>query len=119
MPWSLILVLAIWMVSPATTRGLPESVHIELSRDLNKSTEARDEISWEIKKNQDETERAAEKLVEIDVPVNRLNLQKYKLWQEQGCVCAYTLKCLNLETLPSSSARLRRPTLCLMIFSLL
>jgi CRISPR-associated endonuclease Csn1 len=79
--------------------GLPESIHIELARELNKSAEARDEIAYQNKKNKAVNDEAAEMLAKISVKVDRLNIQKYKLWKEQGCTCIYTGASLSLDDL--------------------
>lgn len=79
--------------------GLPESIHIELARDLNKSAEARDELAKQNKKNQDASDEAARELAKIGVKADRLGIQKYRLWKEQGGVCVYTGNCLGLADL--------------------
>jgi len=84
--------------------GMPESVHIELARDLNKSAEARDEQAKQNKKNQLASEEAAKALASIDETPNRLKIQKYKLWKEQGGICVYTGNCLALTDLYSGNA---------------
>ncbi len=81
--------------------GLPETIHIELARELNKSAEVRDELAKQNLKNQKASDAAARELEEIGVKVNRLNIQKYKLWKEQGGECAYTGETINLERLYS------------------
>ena len=79
--------------------GPPDSIHIELARELNKSAEARAEIEKQHRKNKEESDEAAKELDKINVKVNRLNIQKYKLWKEQGGECLYTGKCLKLTAL--------------------
>jgi len=82
--------------------GLPDSIHIELARDLNKSAEARDEAAKQNEKNRKASDEAAEELKKIEVievKVNHLNIQKYKLWKQQGCACVYTGQALSLNDL--------------------
>ncbi len=79
--------------------GLPEKIHIELARELNKSAEARAEIESQNKKNQAASKKAAEELVNLNVHINRLNIQKYKLWEEQGGECVYTGESLDITRL--------------------
>lgn len=79
--------------------GLPEDIHIELARDLNKSAEAREEIAKSNAENQKENDNIREILEHHNVTVHRTNLQKYKLWQEQGCVCIYTNEPISLKRL--------------------
>lgn len=81
--------------------GLPETIHIELARDLNKSAEARDEIEKINSRNKKESDKAAEELRKNNHPVNRLNIQKYKLWKEQKCQCVYTGNAISLSALYS------------------
>jgi len=81
--------------------GLPETIHIELARDLNKSAEARAEIEKQNKKNKDVNDKAAKALDELSPPVrvSRLNIQKFKLWEEQSATCIYTGEPLSLKDL--------------------
>lgn len=79
--------------------GLPESIHIELARDLNKSAEAREEIERRNEKNRKASDKAAEDIRAIGETVNRLNIQKYKLWKEQAGLCLYTGEALALVDL--------------------
>lgn len=64
--------------------GKPEKIHIELTRDLKSSKEARDRIQSQIKKNQDHKDEIAKRLKEdhgIEHP-HREDFQKYMLWEE-------------------------------------
>lgn len=70
--------------------GLPKTIHIELSRDLNKSAEQRQEIVKLQEDNKRHNDEAAEFLIGLKRPVTRLNIQKYRLWKEQNCICIYT-----------------------------
>ena len=70
--------------------GLPKTIHVELSRDLNKSAEQRQEIVKLQEENKRYNDEAAEFLIGLKRPVTRLNIQKYRLWKEQNCICIYT-----------------------------
>jgi len=81
--------------------GPPETIHIELARELNKSAEAREKIEKQNKKNKDDNDKAAKALGELSPPVkvSRLNIQKFKLWKEQSATCIYTGEPLSLTDL--------------------
>jgi CRISPR-associated endonuclease Csn1 len=82
--------------------GLPQQIHIELARDLKKSAEARDEIARQNEKNRKANDAVAEKLRDHGITVSRLNIQRYKLWEEQGGLCVYTGECIALSRLYNS-----------------
>lgn len=82
--------------------GLPETIHIELARDLNKSAEDREAETKRNLANQKTNDDIAKKLVNLKVPVNRKNIQKYKLWKEQGSLCVYTGKTISERDLYGS-----------------
>jgi CRISPR-associated endonuclease Csn1 len=79
--------------------GLPESIHIELARELNKSAEAREKLAKLNEKNKVVNDQVAEELEKHSITANRLNIQKYKLWKEQQSVCVYTGKTLCFSDL--------------------
>lgn len=79
--------------------GLPVAIHIELARELNKSAEARDEIAKNNEKNRKTNDRIAERLREAGITISRLNIQRYKLWEEQKTLCLYTGKPIELGNL--------------------
>jgi len=81
--------------------GLPETIHIELARDLNKSAKARAEIEEINKNNKATSDAAAKDLRKHNIPVNRTNIQKYKLWKEQAGLCTYTGDPIGLSDLYS------------------
>ena len=72
--------------------GVPEKIHIELARDLNKSEEQRTEIVNLQEANQKANKSAVEKIKEISssIQINRPNIQKYRLWEEQKHICIYS-----------------------------
>ena len=76
--------------------GLPESIHIEVARDLNKSAEARDEWAKVNLRNQKASDDAREKIEALGVEPDRLKIQKYKLWKQQGGECIYSGDCIAL-----------------------
>jgi len=82
--------------------GCPESIHIELARELNKSAKARKEIELknaENKKASDEAATEIRKTKDRNVAVNPKNIQKYKLWKQQGGECVYTGQTISIQQL--------------------
>ncbi len=74
------------------TFGLPGRIHIELARDVGKSTEERDEISKGIEKRTKDKEKLREELKGC-LGVDRVSgddLLRYELWKQQGGRCLYT-----------------------------
>src|SRR5699024_9978044 len=66
--------------------GKPAKIHVELTRDLKSSKEARARIQSQIKKNQAHRDEIAKRLKEdhgIEHP-HRETFQKYMLWEELG-----------------------------------
>lgn len=82
--------------------GLPESIHIELARDLNKSAKARKEIELANKRNRKQNEKIAGILKDLGIRADRRNIQKYQMWKRQGGKCMYTLKPVSLSQLYGS-----------------
>lgn len=75
----------------------PAYVHVELSRDLAKSKEKRDEAKKRQDENRGKRERARAHFIEnymIDNPTAR-QLLKERLYNEQQCHCLYSLKKLD------------------------
>lgn len=76
--------------------GLPDSVHIEMARDVGNSLEKRNEIKRAIDKNTAERERQREEVRELlkIKDVNGDTLLRYRLWKEQTGRCPYTDKAI-------------------------
>lgn len=81
--------------------GRPESIHIEVARDLNKSKADREEASKTRDTNTKENDKIRDLLLskEVNVKPTRDNLHRYKLWKAQGETCIYTGKCISLSDL--------------------
>ncbi len=85
--------------------GVPDRVHIELSRDIGKSIEERREITFGIEKRNKQKEKLKEAFVE---EIGRLpqdgergaeELLRFELWKEQNGFCLYTETYLNPKDL--------------------
>ncbi len=75
--------------------GKPTQIVVELLRDLKLGQEAKDEIAKAQKKNQDANDLRRTKLAEENLPDNRENLLRLRLWEELGAdpltrFCPYT-----------------------------
>ena len=84
--------------------GLPDRMHIELARDLGKSTEERSEIASGINKankRRDANRDSFRDQFKRDPSAD--DLLKYELWQEQGGFCLYSGREISPELLDSGS----------------
>lgn len=80
--------------------GKPDSVVIEMARDVKGSQKERDEIRLKQWKQEQENKRAADELKKIGITKpSRDDIIKYKLWEECGCVCPYTGKPISQTAL--------------------
>jgi len=62
--------------------GLPERIHVELARELNRSEEQKKEATRKNAQNRREAERRSEKLRDLGQPDNGFNRQLLKQWEE-------------------------------------
>lgn len=80
--------------------GPPVAVHIELSRDLSKPFDEREKIKREQKKFQDDKQKARSEFIDtFRTEPNGLDLQKWRLYREQGGQCAYSQQPIDLHRL--------------------
>lgn len=70
--------------------GIPESIHIELARELNKSAEARDKIAKDNRDRGKDRKKIIEMLNRRGISSGRKNIQRYQMWRQQKGVCIYT-----------------------------
>ncbi len=76
--------------------GLPEYIHVELARDIGKSSDERDEIKRGIDKRNAQRDRLRAELGGILGREPRLpDLVRYELWKEQNQECLYTGEKIN------------------------
>ncbi len=73
--------------------GKPESIFIELSREVGKSAKARSDIEKEQKKNEEERETAKNHIRELEgrEPKGE-DILRYRLWKDQEQRCALSFK---------------------------
>jgi len=78
-----------------------DSIRVELGRELRKPSSERVDIDKRNKKNRDENDVIREKLkTECRLEkVTRAELERYKLWEEQGHTCIYTGAKISLNQL--------------------
>ena len=79
--------------------GKPDAVHIEMARQVRQGKDARDEYSKRIREREKKREFAAGKLRENSIRVNRDNILRYLLWEEQRHECIYSGKPINFAKL--------------------
>ncbi|ERL65681.1 hypothetical protein L248_2367 [Schleiferilactobacillus shenzhenensis LY-73] len=71
--------------------GKPDSIHIELARDLSKNFQERKQEEQYQKKNAAANEKIAQQLKELGIPVNGMNITKMRLFNEQNGIDIYDL----------------------------
>jgi CRISPR-associated endonuclease Csn1 len=72
--------------------GKPGQIVIELARDVKGSLDQRNEMVWEMRKREaerDETKVRLQKEFDLINP-SRSDIDRYRLWQDQGTVCPYS-----------------------------
>lgn len=80
--------------------GPPESVKVELAREISKNFEERKKIQKRQEENRAKNERAKAQIEEVKGDrATGLDIVKFKLWQEQDGICIYSGKKLQLEHL--------------------
>ncbi len=84
--------------------GKPREIVLEMTRDLKANAERRAEIQKDQKHNQDER-KSCEKQIRIEfgydetVAISTRDITKYRLWESQKHLCAYSLKRIELSEL--------------------
>ncbi len=80
--------------------GLPETIRIEMARDLKNNAKQRDNIDKINKANQKFNEAARKHLIDEGIPnPRRSDIIKYKLWEECGKVCPFSGKSIGFYQL--------------------
>jgi len=72
--------------------GKPQEVIIELARDVKGSVDQRNEMVWEMRKREEEREEIKGLLIKEFNLTNpsRSDIERYRLWQDQGTICPYS-----------------------------
>lgn len=80
--------------------GSPQAVNIELAREMSKNFQDRTNLEKEMKKRQQENERAKQQIIELGKqnPTGQ-DILKYRLWNDQGGYCLYSGKKIPLAEL--------------------
>ncbi|KMK77873.1 type II CRISPR RNA-guided endonuclease Cas9 [Alkalihalobacillus pseudalcaliphilus] len=87
----------------------PASIQIELARELSKDVSERKKITNGFAENRSRNQFAIKTLEENHITnIRGQDIVKFKLWQEQGGRCAYSLKPIKLEELISFLKKERR-----------
>lgn len=80
--------------------GPPEAVRVELARELKQTAEERDKTRKRQENNQKDNEKARTEVEKTKGSrATGLDIVKYKLYQEQGSVCPYSGKNLDISRL--------------------
>ena len=74
-----------------------EKITVEVTREMKTPPSERNEINSENNKKKNENEKYNSELVNNNLTANTKNLEKYKLWEEQGRVCAYCSKVMGMQ----------------------
>lgn len=85
--------------------GVPDEIHVELDRELKLPKRAKDQIAKANKRNEKENKRIAGEIAELlGVSENEVGgkaIEKYRLWEEQGCFDLYDGSSIEVERLVS------------------
>jgi CRISPR-associated endonuclease Csn1 len=83
--------------------GPPESIVVELARDLPLGKQGKEELTRQQAENQRQNDRRREELGRLGLPANGENLLRLRLWEELGPVhdrrCVYTGEQISIERL--------------------
>lgn len=84
--------------------GLPGRIHVELARDVGKSTEERDEIRSGIERRNKEKDRLRIEFKETvgREPTGAEDMLRFELWREQAGRCLYTDKEIHPNSIVAS-----------------
>lgn len=81
--------------------GKPDEIHIELAREVKGSAKQREQYTRRIRQRERERDKAADAIRELPqgIDVNRTNINRYLLWEEQDRTCVYSGKAISLAQL--------------------
>jgi CRISPR-associated endonuclease Csn1 len=80
-------------------------IRIELARDLNKSIKERKRLTLSISANEKENKRIVDVLkpMKMGQNISRNDINRYKLWEQQGGQCLYSGKSIELNKILSQA----------------
>jgi len=80
-------------------------IRIELARDLNKSIKERKRLTQSISANEKENKRIVDilKPMKMGQNISRNDINRYKLWEQQGGQCLYSGKSIELNKILSQA----------------
>jgi CRISPR-associated endonuclease Csn1 len=88
--------------------GLPDAIHVELARDVGKSSEERDEIAKGIEAQNKKRDKAREEAeVLLGHAARGEDLLRYELWKEQNGWCLYSGQYIDPAWITSSDNRVQ------------
>ena len=70
--------------------GKPDSIHLEMAREVQQGPQRRKEYNRRIRDREAERDRAAEEIRKLGEKLTRDKITRYLLWQEQAGICPYT-----------------------------
>lgn len=70
--------------------GSPDSIHVELAREMSKSLRERRETEKRQSDRRDDNEAIRQKILELGVNPSWHDIVKYRLYEEQQCKCLYS-----------------------------
>lgn len=82
--------------------GSPSQIFIEMARDMGRHYKERKDIEKQFNNNRKVNDKAQERILELHPEFSNPrghDILKYKLWEEQDCRCAYSLKPIPLDRL--------------------
>ena len=81
--------------------GKPETIHLEMIRDLKLGPKKRKELNSQNRKREKEREEAGKELEEYNVVPTRASVDLYLLWKEQNEQCVYSGRAISISQLLS------------------
>jgi CRISPR-associated endonuclease Csn1 len=79
--------------------GKPARIHIELAREIKGSAEQRQRVTRENRDRKREKDDAAARIREAGFSDSADAINRYLLWQQQGCICVYSGRPITLAQL--------------------
>ena len=87
--------------------GMPTMIRVELARDLGRGREERGKIESEQRRLGRENERRAEEFrSEFGIEQRADQGLRYRLWQEQGCICPYSGRVISSSSVLSEDTQI-------------